>query len=223
MSSIIYKAYPQASVDGGKLNISTSSLGSIESIPFVDNSKVKSQMYLEEEFHNGMLIFGRSKKIKGLPFRYDVKNDFFEFKVDQNIKYLEGYGITTFTFNYSDSIKREFIRADKFSEDTNKFTGYFEFLIKGNYTLVVYYYNVILPSNYIPGLDVGERSESNIIRTKYFLLNPERGIFEIGKKSDLLKYFKAKERILSAFIKKNKVSMKKTDKLIELVNYINAN
>jgi hypothetical protein len=205
LSSIIYKAYSQASVDGGKLNINTSRLGSIESIPLVEKSKVKSQMYLEDKFHNGFLIFGRSKKIEGLPFRNDIKNNFFEFKVNQNVKYLDGYGITTFTFNCSDSIKREFIRADKFSEDTKKFTGYFESLIKGNYTLVIYYYNVILPANYVLGLDVGERTESNIIRTKYLLLNPERGVFEIGKKSDLLNYFEDRERLLLTFIQKKKI------------------
>ncbi|MEQ9404416.1 MAG: hypothetical protein RIM99_12560 [Cyclobacteriaceae bacterium] len=211
----------QASVKGGELNINTSRLSSIESIPLKDEPGRDGKIYLVDEIHAGTIWFGRIKLDDHL-FRYDISNDLFEIEVDGTKKYLNAYGVKHFEILNEDSTIRKFKRVGELEETKGVFNGYFEIIHEAEIDLLGYHYNVLLPSNYIHGLDVGNRAETSVLKTKYFLRNANNEFFEIRRKKDLLKQFSSLSSEIDRYIRKNKPDLKKRDDLKSLTIYMNT-
>lgn len=212
----------QASVNGGKLNINTSRLTSIESIQLSDESATGTQLHLTDELQFGTIDLGKMLEIKSHRFRYDVKNNLFELEVDGNLKYLNGFGVKKFTIINTDSSKRQFIPAIQIRNEEEFSGAFFEVLHANEITLFAHHYAQLLPANYIEGLDIGDRSESYSLKTKYYLREDKNQLLEIRKKKDLIRHFGEKGKAIGLFLKENSIALKNRDELIMLAVFINT-
>lgn len=98
--------------------------------------------------------------------------------------------------------------------------GYFEIILRGNVGLLAKYETKIIPSNYNVALGVGNKNDRLVIKEQLYLQKEEQ-IILLNKESILFETLNNKYREVSEYMKKNRLSCKKKQDMIQLLTFYN--
>ncbi len=180
------------------------------------SANIEGTPYLNDEFSPGNVILNDSTIYKDIPLRYNAYSDQMEFKHSNGVVLI---------LDKAGSYKEVQIGEKRFvyttlSCEKNKFTGFFEILVKGKATLFKKYtVNITDPQPAQPFKDPVP-AQYQFKPESYYIVMDDKTISVSNEKS-LLNDLSDKGG-LAAFIKKNKLKTRKQEDLAEIVQYINS-
>lgn len=182
---------------------------------FKKPDKLDGSIYLKEEFTNSKVMVKNEKNtVEGFSLRYNIMNDAMEFVENNETRSL-----------FKNRIERINIGADVFvvatiAEEGKEQLKYMKALDVENMYALESYNITIQEPYYNPGMHSSCPNPKAITRTKLFAKLPNQEVaVEIEKKSDLYALVADKEKEVKAYMKKNKVSIKKQTDLQQILEY----
>ena len=184
----------------------------------IDMPEYTGSPYLDKEFSDGSFVTVDNILYKNIPLRYNIYNEIFEFEKDNAPFDLDpkryGRRVTC-----NDMV---FIYTD-YTYNKNPKKGYLEILEKGNYSLFKRYkvrYDRPEPAGAYSDTKPGNFAK---LQDEYFFQAGEEGeIRFIPKEGEFLDYCGEHAVDVKAYMKKNKLKIRKEDQLIKIMNYLNT-
>lgn len=179
-----------------------------------DKNEVSGSPYFNDEFILGNIITNENLKYTNVPLRYNIFNDNIEFKsINQQILALS-----------NPKLFKEIQIGDVvfiYCESDSDIEGYYGLKQNGETKLLIKYGVVFNKAT--PAGAYKEASPDRFHRrsNKLFIKTKNNYPFQISNKKDLEIYFGEKSKKMLAFIKKEKINIKKEEGLQKLVVFIN--
>ena len=177
---------------------------------------IKGSPYFFEDFRKGSVITKNGKKYNG-EFRYDLYADQIEFKLDGDVYWIANPEL----MEYIKIDDKLFVYYDKDMTDS-KNGFYYQVLVMGECKLL-YRKGINLKEAEPPKPYVDAKPATFIDRKPLYYI--QKGIAypqKVSNKGDLLENLSDKKQEVSAFIKKNKISVNNKDELIDLIEFYNS-
>ena len=165
--------------------------------------------YLKSEFEEGSMTLFNSTIVTSVSFRYDITNDRMEMKSYINPEAIDEIHIGRLTFVYSE-----------FEADGESDIGYFEIQSTGNAKLLLR--RDVKRQSPKEGL-YGYEGYQMIILTRFIKFDDKPAV-SIHKKSnnEIISLFPDNNDSIKAYVKKQKLKLKKDDELIECLKYYSS-
>ena len=195
-----------------KSNYVAGSMGTSLSVQssFNDNDNEKrDKMYFNADWSKGNLVTKDNKLMTNISFRYDVKNDRFEMKSFLNPKVVNKITLDGKFFTYSEFMEGGYKRA-----------GYFEILNEGEVMLLIR-----RKINRTPGKEgaYGYEARQDVVKVLYIKTGNKPAVEFDRKNDNILDYLPKKNDQVDEYISSQRLNMKKTKNLIQVINYYNLN
>ena len=147
--------------------------------------------------------------------KYDILNHQINLLFSNLAMVASSRKISSFTFLQS---KKKFIGLAP--KNWNKGKVFFESLLEGKYTLLLFHEGIKKKPDYHPVLNTGNKSETIVEKQTYYLFENGK-VFKIpSRKKAAIKFFKKYENA-AGYLKVHKVNFKKQEDLMELFRFIN--
>ncbi len=173
--------------------------------------------YLNDDWEPGYIIMKTGDTLKSVMLRYNVYKDEMHFKADDKI----------YSIGIPEKIsilllgEHPFFYLSYKDEETIK-KGFFEVLSIGKSCLLQHHYPIIMPANYNPVLNSGNKNKQLLLKKKYFLKKGDL-IVEIDKNGkEFISAFGDKGNEIKKYVKNNKLSFKKEADLVLITNFANS-
>ncbi|HLF34082.1 MAG TPA: hypothetical protein VI583_07590 [Cyclobacteriaceae bacterium] len=217
-----FKGFSQATlgdVRGKSIDMQTYAYGYVTEIPVITHNLVGSS-YLFDEWRPSIIDFGKHGKAEGLYIRYDLMNYVFQIQLNDKVKTIDGYHVEKFSLRDSLGKTHVYVNCSQFKTDETHLVGFFEVLSEGKYQLLKRTEAVIIESNYVQALDLGEKDDK-ISKKSFFYISRNDEVSKVpsSKKSMQQTYPEITE--LGDFLKTNKIKLRKTADLIKVVQIMN--
>lgn len=212
----------QVAQPSGKLKVNTSPGGIIEEINTEEAVAAKGSIYLNEEWAIGTIFFRNGETMINTLLKYDLKNHVFKIKYDNRVKAIQEIDIEKFEFTGSGQVNTVYVNANQYRIHGAGLSGFFEIKEEGKLGLLSLVKLRMIKPNYVPTHDAGEKAARYIVdRQLYFLKSDE--VFPVpGNKSKIMTIFEDKKEVIQNFIKENNLKLKRSEDLIQVVEYYNS-
>lgn len=173
--------------------------------------------WLTEEWVPGTVLTTKGTKINGLKYRYNVYRNRLYFQFED----------TDYIVSSPDSIRQLLMDNKIFVYDDSDPSGkvnkrFMEVAVDGKARLYVNYYSQIIPANYNIILGSGSPNETVAVKENY-LIKVGDVITAVDKKGKLIPVALAeKNKEITEFLKKEKISAKNLSDLEKVVRYYNS-
>jgi hypothetical protein len=179
-------------------------------------ANVKGTPYLNEAYADGVIIFANNKRTA--PVRYNAYKDLIEYKQDGIARVLD----PSTTIKKVQLDKTTFV-VEKYESDGKPMFGYFELLDSGKVKLYSKKVVKYLPPMKGRALDGSDQPAEFKRSADVFYYKVGDGILqEVRNIKTMIAGFPDKQEELSQFAKKEKISPRNEEELIELVRYYNS-
>ena len=188
-------------------------------------SSQKFENYLELEWLQGSIELFINKKFEPLNMRYDLENNIFEIKWNQQVKLLEGYKVKKFRW-YKPNPGRQiqFVNCVTFQSD-KWLTGFFEVLEDGPLTLLVKT-ELVKPPEYQTGSEYSiyyDKKSKKMERKEYLYIAQRSEVYlSPKKKKDWMIYLQDKSEPIKYFMKENKLGFSKMEDIKKVIHFYNS-
>lgn len=178
-------------------------------------AKLDGSIYMKDEFVNSkVLVKSEETTVEGFALRYNMMNDAMEFVENNETRSLHKRKITHV------NIGGDLFVVTTITEEGKERLKYMRTLNLENPLALESYEVTIQEPFYHPGMHSSCPNPKAITRTKLFAKLPNQEVaVEITKKSDLYTLVGDKEKEVKAYMKKNKVSIKKQADLQQILEY----
>lgn len=177
--------------------------------------EVKGTPCLNKEFIEGQIVL-KGDTAFNLPLRYNIYKDVLEYRVKDK----------TYIVGNPEAIKEVVIGDNKLIyltiKNTNDFNGYYELLCEGKCILLSRKQVRLNEKKLSNGIVPEKPAEFIRLDDKYFIINSSSIPVLVNNKKTLLKCLDDKSSEIEFFLKKNKLSVKKTEDLKSLIEYYNS-
>lgn len=155
------------------------------------------------------------KTISGLMIRYNVYSDQMLY-LENDVAYTIGApdSISEILLSNKVFIYREYRKANK----TKK--GFFELIFKGKVSLLIKYEIEFIRANYNVALNSGNKNDRLILEQQFYL-QQEKQIVPLDKRDRFFEVFQDKNKAVSDYMNKEKLSIKKQQDVIKILTYYN--
>ena len=155
------------------------------------------------------------KTIYGLMVRYNVFSEEMLYQ-QNNIAYAIGTpdSISDILLSGKVFIYKEYTKANKIRK------GFFEVIFKGKVSLLNKYKIEFIHSNYNVALDIGNKNDRLELNQQLYL-QQENQIIPLDKKNKLIEILNNKNKEISDYMNKEKLSGKKQQDVIKILTYYN--
>lgn len=184
---------------------------------FLSHEDIKGSAYLNEEFTLGSITTKNNIKYQGVPLRYNIYNDDIEFELKEGIflaisnpESLKEVTIGDETFIYTKKINKK-----------GESLGYYKLVTTGNTMLLTRYHIVFVGPQATTGYKAAAPAKLNRNANTFLLKVGDNNPIQIAKKKDLEFIFGTEAKKLLAYLKSEKLNVKKEKDLIKLVQFIN--
>ncbi len=206
--------------DRGKgIDINTHALGFITEIPMASHRTVGSS-YLYEQWVPSMLDFGKNGTVEGLYIRYDIMNYVFDIRLSDKVKTIDGRYIEKFTVKDSLGNGHQYVNCNQFKSGSMQMIGFFEILSEGKYRLLKKTEIIIIESNYVQALDLGEKDDE-ISQKSFFYIARDEEVTKVPSSRKLMAEAYPEIEGLAHFLKSNKINLRKSADLKKVVQIMN--
>lgn len=185
-----------------------------EKAVFNDYSNIQGSPYLDQKFVESKVLF-KNDSIYRIALRYNIFDQRMEYKYDHKV-----YNIT----NPQDLKKIEL--GDKtfiyfYSKKESKYEAYYQVLIEGKASLLLKRDITFRKEEKSNGIVEGKPNRFLKSPDKYFVYISGGDLQLIKNKKSIPIIFQSKHKEMNAFVKKERISFKKQNDLIQLVAYYN--
>lgn len=164
---------------------------------------------------SSLLLYTKDQLIEDYLTRYDIKNNEFEFRLQNGVRVLPGSKVKNMV--WVDSLTktpRYLINAQDYVNDGVPLAGFFEVLVEGDVPLLKKIYLEILKPNFSPALNVGSKDYKILKKVEYYYAL-EKNSYRIKKKSSL-EELSAVYPDLDILMKKESISLNAEEDLKKL-------
>lgn len=206
--------------DFGKgLQANTQSYGYISQMPMA-TPQLKGSTYLFDEWLPAELDFGNIGKAQGLYTRYDILNSIFYIKLNEKVKSVSGVYIKKFSLTDTLGRVHNFTNCNSYRAGQVHLAGFFEILEDGHYALLKKTNAVIIKSNYVLALDLGDEDDNISQQSEYYISRGDEVVKVPSGKKKLAALFPEKSDLIK-FLKNQKINIRHTSDLAQVVKYLN--
>jgi len=175
--------------------------------------------FLEDEFLFGVLILHDGTQIDGQKYRYNVHADEMQFILrDDTVAIYQPLKVQSVTLG-----KQKFIYdLRKVGEDQLE-AGYFEVLVEGQASLLLRRLARMEVDEYVPNYMGGGGSKNLFYKHAefHYIKVGDKAVEKIKNRRVLLKVMGDRKSDISAFMKRNNLSVRQQDDIVEIVDYYN--
>lgn len=205
-------------VAGKGLDMNTEAYGYISEIP-MSNPGIEGSSYLFDQWLPSKLDFGKGGRFEGLSIRYDLQNSLFYIRLKDKVKTISGSYVDNFSVVDSLGRTHEYVNCRKFKSDKDM-VGFFEILTEGKYRLLRKTEVIVIRSNYVQALDLGERNDKLSQKASFYIAS-EDTVFKVpSSKKQLAGMFTEKEGFAS-YLKTSGANIHKVKYLKKLLDFMN--
>lgn len=206
----------------GMLNVNAAPSGIVDEIDELEIIESEGSYYVLENWNQCIIFFkyGKQSSIENCKINLETLR----------LEIKEGMQLMALNLNYLDNIQlleREkfdtikYKTASNYLFDGKPLKGIVEIIVEGNTQLIVNHTLRKLQSNYIAGIDVGERAEKYVKHLDYYIVSKKR-LFQIrNRRNTWLDDMVVPMEKTTKFIHENKISFRKREDLIKLVKFFN--
>lgn len=169
-----------------------------------------------DDWQHAKIIFKNGDIIPDLLVRYNVLSGQMLYQ-DKNKTYIIGAPNNIASINMSSG---EFIYGEFFSGNRLE-KGYYKVLANGRMNLLLKHEIEMKRANYNVALDVGDKTNKLLLR-EHLCLQMGDSIILLNKKSKPMDLFSGKEKEISEYMNKEKLSFTKRDDLMKVVAFYNS-
>jgi len=182
-------------------------------------TNIDGSPYLNDEFEKGEVVLKDKTTFKDVLLRYNIYNDQMEFQ-DEGKEYAIGTGAWHLLDRIS--VGDNIFVVDIYSIGTREKEGYFTLLADGE-TKLLRKHEMKL-TDPVPAKPMQDPKNSEFVRKQdvYYLKIGSERIYEINNLKKMIAHVGEHQDELKTFAKKEKISVKKPDKLAKLVDYYNS-
>jgi len=180
-------------------------------------TNLEGSPFLNDDWQLGTIFFKNGDTIPTIKLRFNVHNGEMQYLHEEK----------TYAIGASENIKEIIIDGHHFEflyyHDEGKFKkSFFEVLYADKTSLLQLHFTVILPTNFNPALNSGNKNDRIIHKMKYYAKIGDK-IVEIDRRGkNFISAFGEKEALISKYIKDNNISLKEEADLIYLIRYSNT-
>jgi hypothetical protein len=180
---------------------------------------IPSAVYLTDKWVKTNLVYKSEYVIQNLKCKYDINSELFEVNADTIIQIINTADIDSFSYE-EDGMQYNYINCKHFPLE-DYMHGFFRVLSHGKIRLLEKPAVNIIEPDYNVALDVGHK-ERRYVLTFHLYVQEKDVVRELPrKKKDIRKLFLDKESEVNAFVKENKLKLKKSEDLAKAINYYN--
>ncbi len=179
---------------------------------------IKGSPYLNKEFIKGNIITKDNIVYENVPLRYNIYNDDIEFEMSEgaylaisNPKKMKEIHIGEEVFIYA-------IKRQKKGEQY----GYYKLVEDGEIQMLSRFNIVFKEATNTTGYKAAEPPQFNRNANSHYIKIGTKEPQQLSKKKEIEKVFGAKSKEILAFIKKEKLNIRKEQDLKELVQHLNS-
>ena len=197
--------------------------GIIKSIP-AKQSQVIGSVYLNDEWLTSNIYLKRglfpADRIEKVAIKVDLMTNTIELKTEEGIKVLDQAKVDKFEwFNPQTNTREVYINGNHFTLNGTKFDNFCT--VYGNRgRLVKWSYVELQKADYNVALDVGNKEDRFIKKSKFYLLK-DNELIELTKKSVYL-VMAPKADEIRQFIKKNRVNFTQESDIRSVIDYYDS-
>lgn len=177
-------------------------------------SDIEGSPYLDKSFVKGSVITRDSIQYQNVPLRYNVYNDEFEFKVDEEKYLVISEPASILQIRIEDAV---FIYLKK----DNKY-GYYQLLNDDKIKLLLRYNVKFRQANVTNGINQARPPKFNRGSDTYYLQIGYNEPQQIKNKKDINLIFGSKNNTIQELIKKEKLDVRKEGDLLKFVKLLNT-
>jgi hypothetical protein len=172
---------------------------------------------------SSLLLYKNDQLIEGYITRYDIYKDEFDFKLQDDIRVLNGSKVKNIVWIDSVTNKTRFlVNAREYTEDNVPMVGFLEILVDEEVALFKRIRIEVLKPDFSPALNVGSK-DVRILKKEVFYYNNGNQLIRIKSKKSLETLFAGKSRQMDAFIKNEGIKFNNEADLIKLFTSLQAN
>lgn len=180
--------------------------------------------YLDDAWLEGNIYLADHSMLADLSFKYNLKENVLEIKVNDAVKVLPADRVSYFEYlNNNSSLDGIYINAGGYTSQGASLVGFFKIVYDGEYDLYMKTDLSVIPSTYNAALDVGERN-NKIVKNKTFYLAKDSNVLRIetNKKKFIkdVKSFSGKD--LEDFMRDRKIGTKDADDLTAIAEKLSS-
>ncbi|MBX2915983.1 MAG: hypothetical protein KF856_12005 [Cyclobacteriaceae bacterium] len=189
-------------------------------VPMASGS-VQGDVYLDKKWNKATLMPKDSEKLlEGYYVKYNLKDKTIEIKTSTGIKAVASNKIKSMVWIDSvTTLPSYFINASTYRISGTSLTGMLEVLVDAEYPLFKYHKIEIKEPTYNVAMGSGSKDTRILKRSVYFTAANSQ-LVQIKNIKNLSAHTSKPEK-LEAFIKDQKLSIKKEKDLIEIITYLN--
>ncbi len=206
---------------GKGIDFNTQNNGIITQIPAAPG-RLEGNSYLYDHWLVSSLDFGEKGKAEGLYIRYDLLNAIFEIRLQNQVKLISSRYVHGFSVIDTTGIKHVYINCDTFkiAGERNP-EGFFEILLQGKYSLLLYTQAIIIKSNYVTALDMGYRNDKISLQKSYLIAEDKTAYPVPGSKKKLMSLFSKVDGV-GQYLKDRNIHLRKSSDLQQFVQFLNS-
>lgn len=176
---------------------------------------IEGTPYWNTEFEKGEILLSDQGIYKNVMMRYDAFNDVIETQQnDQVFRFSTPEKLVYATMGKDTLYYLPFYRSKK------QLKSYFYIVSKGKLSLYVKHSKSFKPAQEPIGFQDAIPASYNKAADQYYFKLSDNELVAINSKKDMIAFFN--DKTMAAFIKKNKVTPRKEDKLKALVEFYNS-
>jgi hypothetical protein len=178
---------------------------------------IEGTPYLDEEFHTGSVSF-KNKKYTGMELRFNPYEGYFEFKTDEGIKFLDPRTTRIDTVWLEDNTY-EYINYQSGKSLKQNFMK-----IAHSGTTSVYLYDEMILSQpeEASGYDAAKPARFEQMAESIYIRKGGDSAKEFKGKKSLEEIFPEYHKQLAAYVKSEKLKLKKTEDVVSLCSYYDS-
>jgi hypothetical protein len=184
----------------------------------------QGSVYLNDEWLSSNIYLKRglfaTDKIEQIPIKVDLMTNSIELKTKEGIKVLHHAKVDRFEwFNPKTNTNEVYINGNNFTLNGTQFNNFCS-VYGDRATLVKYSYVEVHKADYNVALDVGNKQDRLLKKSKFYLLK-DKELIEVSKKS-LCVVMAEKADEIKEFIKKNRVDFGREQDLRSIIDYYDS-
>lgn len=180
-------------------------------------NKINGSAYLSKDFISGSVITKDNIHYQDIPLRYNIYNDDIEFKTKKD---------ECLAISEPKSLRKIIIGDDTFiyakkSNKKNARYGYYQLLTTGKIQLLTRHHIAFRDAESPNGISQPRPARFERKSSTFFMKIGENIPLQISKKKDIQSIFGKESKQILAYIKSEKINVRKKTQLIKLVRFIN--
>lgn len=185
--------------------------------------EIEGDAYWDVHWGKGAIQFyEKDRWATGYTIRHNIQRNDFEFRMDKDIRVIEGNKIRHMVFVDSISGKTRFlVNGRDYKEEGISLSGFLEVLVEGDNALMKGIRLEILKPDFSPALNVGSKNTRILKKESYFYVDGKE-IFRIKSRKSVESLLVNREEELNNFIKNEGIRFNREADLIKFFSKLNA-